>query len=101
MRSVRTTALSALATATLLAGLTLAPAAAHSGDEAADVVTDWNVHALGAIAASGGLPVVPTDTTEATTTATDTTSTTENTTTTAPPPSEPSGGVQQAQGGTP
>jgi hypothetical protein len=56
MRSVRTTALSALATTTLLAGLSFAPVAAQSGDDAADVVTDWNRQALGAIAASGAAP---------------------------------------------
>lgn len=56
MRSVRTTALSVLTTTTLVAGLSLAPVAAQSDDEAADVVTDWNRQALGAIAASGAAP---------------------------------------------
>ena len=56
MRSVRTTALSVLATTTMLASLSLAPVAAHTGDDAADVVTDWNAQALGAIAASGAAP---------------------------------------------
>ncbi len=56
MRSVRTTALSALATTTLLAGLSLAPVAAHSGDDSPHAVTDWNQQALGAIAASGAAP---------------------------------------------
>ncbi len=56
MRSVRTTALSVLTTTTLLAGMSLAPVAAQSGDDAADVVTDWNQQALGVIAASGVAP---------------------------------------------
>ena len=56
MRSVRTSALSVLATTALVAGLSLSPAAAQSGDDAAGVVTDWNVNALGAINASGSAP---------------------------------------------
>jgi hypothetical protein len=58
MRSVRTTTLSALATTALLAGLALVPVAAQTDDEAADVVTDWNVNALGAISASGAAPTL-------------------------------------------
>ena len=56
MRSVRATALSVLATTALLAGLSFAPVAAQAGDDAAGVVTDWNVNALGAINASGAAP---------------------------------------------
>ena len=58
MRSMRTTALTALATATLLGGLSLAPVAAQPNDDAADVVTDWNANALGAISASGAAPTL-------------------------------------------
>lgn len=58
MRSMRTTALSALATAALLTSLSLAPVAAQSTDDAADVVTDWNRQALGAISASGAAPTL-------------------------------------------
>ncbi|MEX1335457.1 MAG: hypothetical protein AB1Z66_09170, partial [Candidatus Limnocylindrales bacterium] len=56
MRSVRTTVLAAFATTTMLAGLSLAPVAAQADDDAADVVTDWNINALGAINASGLAP---------------------------------------------
>ena len=58
MRSVRMTALSALATTTVLAGLSFTSVAAYSGDDDASVVTDWNSQALGAISASGAAPTL-------------------------------------------
>lgn len=56
MRSVRTTALSALATAALVAGLGVAPVAAQASDDDASVVTDWNINGLGAMLESGVPP---------------------------------------------
>jgi hypothetical protein len=52
MRSVRTTLLSASVTTALTAGLSAVPATAQANDDAADVVTDWSINALGAIRAA-------------------------------------------------